>query len=779
MTDLGIGKPVRRVEDARLLRGRGQFTDDIDNARAAIMHIVRSPHASARILNVDAEAARRAPGVLAVLTGAEALQEKFNAFPSRVLRHRPDGRPNYVPPYLPLAVDRAPHAGDAVVAVIAETLNQAKDAAELVHIDYEPLPAVTDAVSAARQDAPVVWPDNGDNICFLYRLGDRKAANAAFARAAHRVQRRFVISRMAAMSMEPRNAIGHYDTREDRYTVEVGTLAPHGTRAELAGVFGVPENRVRVVSPDVGGAFGMKNGVYQEYVLVLWAARLTGRTVKWMSDRSEAFLSDHQSRDNVSDVSLALDEDGKFLALRVETIANIGGYISASGLHSPTNNLGGLAGVYKIPAFDIAVTGVFSNTLPICPFRGAGRPEASYCIERIVAAAAEELRMDPVALRRRNMIPEGEMPFDTGLVYTYDSGAFETVMDKCLAASDWSGFEKRRRESEKRGRLRGRGLAYAIEIAGGPPTQPLEEAVEIRFDTSGNVTVLAGTHSHGQGHETSYRQLAAEFLGLPFDKVRVSYGDTDAVFHGRGSFGSRSMMAGGAAFLSAADKIIAHARDIAAHMMEAAPGDIEFKDGTFTVAGTDRSIDLIAIAQTAFQAAQMPKGMELGLQANAVVSVQAGSFPNGCHVCEVEIDPETGVARIVAYCIVDDVGRVINPLLLKGQIHGGIAQGAGQALMEQISYDESGQIVSGSFMDYALPRAHDFPDLDVHSHAVPATTNPLGVKGAGEAGAVGALPAVMNAVQDALRPLGVTHIDMPASPHNVWRAIRSARTGRS
>lgn len=777
---VGVGNPVPRTEDFRLISGGGCYTDDLEVSRAAVLHVVRSPHTAARIRSIDVAAARTAPGVLAVLTGADIVAENFAPFASRVHRRRENGEPNFVPPYFPLAVDLAPHAGVAVAAVIGETMFQAKDAGELIDVDYEALPGITGTAECLRSDSPVVWSELEDNRCFVLNLGNRAASDAAFAKAAHIVRESFLITRMTTNSLEPRAALGQYNAQDGRYTLHSGLQSAHTIREEIATVFRLPANRFRVVSPDVGGAFGMKGSLYPEQVLVLWASRLLQRPVRWIAERSEGFLSDHQSRDNLSDVELALDHDGRFLALRVKTIANIGAYIALNGLHSPTNNLGGLAGVYTIPAFDVRVTGVFSNTLPTCPFRGAGRPEASYCIERIIDLAARKLEIDPAELRRRNMIPADAMPYKTALVYTYDSGEFEAVMNKCLEASDWKGFETRRKDAKERGLLRGIGMACVIEIAGGPQNIPFEEAVEIRFDATGSCTIFVGSHSQGQGHETVYRQFATEFLGLSWDQLRVVSGDTDAVFHGRGTFGSRTMMAGGTAFLSAAQKVIGQGRKIAAHILEAEVSDIEFKDGVFLVSGTDMRVGLQDVARNAYVRAKMPPDMELGLEAKASVAPAGSSYPNGCHVCEVEIDPETGRTRIDRYTVVDDVGHVINPLLLDGQIHGGVAQGAGQALMERIVYDPTdGQLLSGSFMDYGMPRAGHLPMMNVHSHDVPTLTNPLGVKGAGEAGTVGALPAVMNAVADALIAEGVTKIDMPASPQNVWSALRAAQTNKT
>lgn len=771
--DWGIGRPVPRSEDARLTTGLGRYTDDIDLGPTSSLYVVRSPHAAARIVNIDVAAAKAAPGVLAVLTGEDVLTEKFAPFPSRVQRHKANGEPNYVPPYYPLAVDIAPHSGVAVVAVIAETLAQAKDAAELVEIEYEVLDAVTDTAACLDEDAPLVWEGQPDNRCFVFRLGNKTAAEAAFAGAAHVVRDRLLITRMTTNSLEPRNALGHYTAKDGRYALYSSLQSPHTIQREIAGIFRQPANRFRVVALDVGGSFGMKGSVYPEQVLVLWASRVIGQPVKWVAERSEGFLSDHQARDNISDVELALDKDGRFLALRVNTVANIGAYIALNGLHSPTNNLGGLAGVYTIPAFDVEVTGVFSHTPPTCPFRGAGRPEASYCIERIIDLAARKLKLDPADLRRRNLIPASAMPYKTGLVYTYDSGEFETVMDRCLEAADWNGFDRRRVEAEKRGKLRGIGIACVIEIAGGPQGMPMEEAVEIRFDSAGSCTIVSGSHSHGQGHETVLKQFAAQYLGLDPEQVRIVSGDTDEVPHGRGSFGSRTMMAAGTAFVTAAVRVIERGKKLAAHLLEVGEDDVDFADGAFAVPGTDLKIALPDVARASYLPARMPRDTDFGLDGKAVVTPRDATFPNGCHICEVEIDPETGVTKIVAYTVVDDVGHVMNPLLLKGQIHGGIAQGAGQALMERIAYAD-GQLVTGSFMDYGMPRAHDLPKFEVISHDVPTATNPLGAKGAGEAGTVGALPAVMNAVADALYRRGVPRLDMPATPSNVWAALQSA-----
>ena len=779
MREYDLGRAVPRTEDFRLLRGRGRYTDDIVLPRAAHLYVLRSPHAAARIRKIETDAAASIPGVIAILTGQDAVDDGLGFLRARISRKRPDGSASFQTPYRILALDRVHHVGDPVVAVIAETMAEAKDAAEAIAVDYETLPAVTDTAQAAAPVAPNVWDEAPGNICFVEHLGNEAAVKDAFRRAKHVVRERFVINRIAANPMETRAALGFYDTSDERYTLHAGLQAPHLMRAELAEqILKIPASRLRVVSPDVGGGFGMKGSSFPEYSLVLWAAKRIGRPVKWMAERGESFTADHHARDNVSEVALALDENGKFLALDVDTIANLGAYLAANGLHVPVGNVGGLAGPYTTPAIHVKVTGVFSNTNATCPYRGAGRPEASYCIERIVDIAARETGIDRIALRRRNMIPPGAMPYKTGLVFTYDCGEFEKTMDMALDLGDWQGAAARQEAARQAGKLYGIGIASVIEVAGGPAAAPFEEAAEIRFDATGGATLLLGTHSHGQGHETAFRQLANHFLGLEPHQVTVIFGDTDKVFHGRGTFGSRSLSVGGGALMVAAERIVEKGKKVAAHLLEAAALDIEFADGKFTVAGTDKSIDLISVAKASYNLQRMPPDLEIGLDANAVFRPPAGTFPNGFHLCEVEIDPDTGDCRVRRYAVVDDVGRVVNPLLLKGQIHGGIAQGLGQALCENMVYDRaSGQLLSGSFMDYCLPRAEDFPPIAVGSNDVPSPNNPLGIKGAGEAGCVGALPAVMNAVNDALAPLGIRHFEMPATPERLWQAIAGATNG--
>ncbi|MGE3873316.1 MAG: xanthine dehydrogenase family protein molybdopterin-binding subunit [Parvibaculaceae bacterium] len=771
------GQLYQRREDLRLIRGLGRYTNDLRFLNEAYLFVLRSPHAAADIASITVDEAAELPGVLAVLTGQQALLEGFGTIPSRVLRYLPDGRPCISPPYRMLAVDRVRHVGEAVVAVVADSLELAKSAANLVQIQYRPLePSIGKRRSENQRP---VWDEAPDNVCFVYQAGDRAAVDAAFQHAKHTVKLDLEISRVSACPMEPRNAIGLYDPGSQRYTLYTGTQEPHTLRSELAQeVLRIPESQLRVVSPDCGGSFGLKMGIFPELPLVLWAAREVGRPVKWQCERSEAFMADHHARDNNTTAELALDEAGRFLALRVDTVADLGAYVSSYGLHSCTNNVGGLAGPYMTPAIYTRVTGVFSNTSPISPYRGAGRPEASYVIERLIDFAATEISIDRIELRRRNMIPPDAMPYKTGLLFVYDSGEFETCMNIALRLSDWSNFEKRRGDPVTDGKLRGRGLASVVELAGGPFTQPAEEFAEIRFNRQGQAVVLLGTHSQGQGHETTFAQVAADFLGVSCDDISVVFGDTDQVPHGQGSFGSRTASVVSQALDRAADKVIEKGRILAAHLLEAAAIDVEFVKGAFWVKGSDRKIDLGSVAKSAFQLGKLPPGFEPGLSGSATVVPSAPTYPNACHVCEVEVDTETGKVSVTAYWVVEDVGRPLNPMLVAGQVHGGVIQGLGQALCEQIAIDAvSGQILTGSFLDYCMPRADDAPLIAIESHNVPCATNSLGIKGVGEAGTVGALPAIMNAVCDALAPLGVKHLDMPATSERVWNAIRNSRPG--
>lgn len=767
MGEFDVGQPIPRTEDPRLLMGGGRYADDISLPHQACALVVRSPHAHARILSIDTAQAESMPGVLAVLTGEDYVADGLGDL--RCLTRWNDGQ--YQNPCPALAVGRVRFVGDPIVFIVAETVNQARDAAEAIDIAYDPLPAVVSTADAAGEDAPLVWDDCPGNACFTVERGYREETAAAFEVADHVVERTFRISRMVANTLEPRAYVGAYDATDRRYTLHTALHYPHKLREQLASeVLHVGERDVRVIAGDIGGSFGLRGGTYPEQVLVLWASRRIGRPVKWTGERSEGHLADYQGRDNVSTARLALDGDGNFLALQVRTLAALGAYITTAGSGPPVNNLGTLAGTYRTPAIHVEVTGIYTNTTPTSPYRGAGRPEAAYIIETLVDDAARALGRDPAELRRQNTIPPEAMPFKTGLVFTYDCGEFEKNLDDGLAMIDHAGFESRRRDSEACGRLRGLGLSNTIERAGAPS---MEEAT-VRIDSGGGVTVLAGTISQGQGHETVYKQIVSQQLGVPIDDIRVREGDTDLQGVGGGTGGSRSATCGGSAVYRAVEAAVAKGKILAAHRLEASIEDIEFSDGVFAIGGTDRSITLSEVARKSYMPSELPEGVSAGIDERATFSPKAANYPNGCHVCEVEIDPETGEVEILAYVIVDDVGTVLNPSLLKGQIHGGVAQGVGQAVMERAVYAADGQNLAASFMDYAMPRAEDFCMFEVKSNPVPTQQNPLGVKGAGEAGTVGALPAVMNAIENALNRAGISSIEMPATPEKIWRALRPA-----
>jgi carbon-monoxide dehydrogenase large subunit len=774
-----MGQSVRRLEDPRLVQGLGRYSDDVTLPRQAHAAVVRSPHAHARIRGIAGADALRVPGVLAVLTGADLAADGIGNLPSDGSRKRPDGSPTFPTPRSALARERVRHVGDPVALVVAETPAAAADGAELVTVDYEPLPAVVGAARATRPGAPAVWDEAPDNVAFVWEAGSRDAVARGFAGAAHVTRLDFVVSRVAALPLEPRSAVGEFDRRSGRYTLHTGIQAPHGLRTLLAEqILRVPHSQVRVVTGEVGGSFGMRSGIYPELVLVLWAARRLGRPVKWTASRRECFVSDEPGRDNVTSVELALDAGGRFLALRVNTLVDIGAYLTQRSAGPATNNVGGVAGVYTTPAIHLQTAGVFTNTTPTGPYRGAGRPEATYAIERVIDVAARELGVDPVEVRRRNLIPPSAMPFKTGLVFTYDCGDFARVMDLALEQADHAGVERRRAEARRRGKLLGVGLANPIEVAGGPYTALNPDTAELQVNADGSVSLFAGSTSMGQGNETAFAQIVSDRLGVPPALIQVFWGDSDALGAGRGNGGSGALTVGGSAVLRATEKIVERGRRIAAHLLEAAPDDVALRDGRFIVTGTDRGVAWSQVARAAYQPRQLPPGLEPGFSETAAFAPPAVTFPNGCHVCEVEMDAETGAVRVTRYGVVDDVGRVVNPMLVKGQIHGGVVQGLGQGLAELLAYDETGQVLSGSLMDYAIPRADELPLFEVDSHEVPTRVNPLGAKGVGEAGTVGALPALLNAVNDALAPLGVRHLDMPVTSERVWRAIREAR-GRS
>ena len=779
MNRFGIGQPVTRVEDQRFLTGRSRYVDDIQLAHMLHGAVVMSPHAHAHIRSIDVNAAMAVPGVHLVLTGADAKQENLGGIPPLFMPEDMGGPKGYRTFRPLLEPAKARYVGDRIAFVVADTPEIARIAAEKVEIDWEPMPAVVNVEDAAKEGAPKVWDDNGaGNLAFPLMMGNKEATEAAFSKARHTVAVRLYNNRITANAMEPRACIG--DFANGSFTLHTSSQNPHGVRSILCGaVFRMPEINLRVIAPDVGGGFGMKGDIYPEDGLVLWASRRLGRPVKWVATRTESMLGDNHGRDQLISAQMALDENGKILAVRAQALHSVGAYVTNAGVVPVLCGLRNIPNVYVVPAMLVAAKATFTHTTPLGPYRGAGRPEASYVIERLMDEAARKLNMDPVELRRRNFIPPSAMPYNTtagwtvgaAVGWTYDSGDFARLMDRAIELAEWNGFQDRRRKSQAAGRLRGRSLIYYLEDSG-----VFNERMELRFDPSGMVTIVAGTHNHGQGHATTYAQLVSDWLGIPFENIRLVQGDTDAVPFGRGTYASRSTMLGGSALKGAADAIIEKAKHMAGHLLEAAGADLEFKDGKFTVAGTDRSIPLTDVAKAFFRPAGPTTKFGTGLDASGSSAVPP-SFPNGCHVCELEIDPETGEVFIDRYVVVDDVGRVINPMICHGQIEGALTQGIGQALMENIVFDrESGQMLSASFADYAMPRASDLPphyELDFID--VPAKTNPLGVKGIGEAGCVGAPPAVMNAVLDALRPRGVTHLDMPATPRRVWEALQKAR----
>jgi len=771
----GLGQSVPRWEDPRLLRGGGQYTDDLNRPGQARGYVLRSPHAHAKINGIDTTDALAAPGVLAILTHDDWAADGLGVLPSLAPMllplKRPDGTPIHEPYRPPLAPGAVKFVGDPVAFVVAETVAQARDAAELIEVDYEELPAVIATEDAVADDAALVWPDLGDNVSFRQHMGDWEAVDGIFQSAAHVVSMDLPINRIAQNPMEPRAALGEYDPYGDRYTLWTGTQGPHDNRNLLAQfTLKVPVSKLRLVSPDMGGGFGLRGGLFPEMPLVVWAAKKVGRPVKWNGDRSEHFLVDDHGRDSRPTAELALTEDGDFQAIRVKSVAALGAYCSFFGPLPTFGNMGAIVGMYKTGAAAVDVTAVFTNTCPIGPYRGAGRPESIYMCEMLVEEAAARLGFDRVELRRRNLIPEDAMPFQTGLQYKYDCGQFETNMDKALAAADYNGFEARRQESAANGKLRGFGITNAIEQSAGLG----DEGAEIRFDPDGGVTLTVGTLSHGQGHETVFRQVLCDTLGLEFEQVRFVQGDTDIVAYGHGTYGSRSSGLGGGVIQAASDKIIEKGKTLAAHHFETSADDIDFDDGTFAVAGTDKTIAITEVAKLAHNFFGAPGGSESGFSASATFRHPGPTFPNGTHCCELEIDPETGTVELLNWVVVDDVGTVMNPLLLKGQLHGGIVQGAGQILLEDISWDESGQLVTGSFMDYAMPRADDMPNIAVDSSPTITKTNPLGIKGAGEAGCVGGMACTMIALMDAVRPAGVSDLPMPATPMAIWQSLQGA-----
>ncbi|MQA66585.1 MAG: molybdopterin-dependent oxidoreductase, partial [Alphaproteobacteria bacterium] len=753
------------------------YVDDVQSMNIAHGYVLRSPHAHAKIKSIDRTAALAAPGVQCVLLGTDPEVASLGLQAPRMPRKQRDGSPMFVCPQPHLAKDTVRYVGDYVAFVVAETQYQAMDAADLVAVDYEPLPSVTRTADAMKSGMPAVWDECPNNIAFVHTGGDREKVAAAFAAAAHVVKEDLVINRVVAAAMEPRACVADYNRAEDHYTLYTTTQGAHNYRSGVAGkVLKVPESRVRVIAQDVGGSFGMKSAVYNENGLVLLASKVLGRPVKWTSTRAEAILSDSQGRDNVVTVELALDKDHRFTALRVTSVANLGCCLMQGTLNPPVNNIGGIAGVYKIPAICVDVTGVYTNSVPTRPYRGAGRPEASFMIERIIDAAADQTGVDPTELRRRNYIPPRELPYKTALTFNYDSGEFEKNMDLALKLADYAGFEERRRQARGRGKLRGFGLSNCIEKAASPGV----EGAELRFDRGGTATLFAGSITTGQGHETVFKQIVCDRLGLRFADVHYVWGDTDKVAFGHGSGGSRSSALGSSAVLLATEKVIAKGRKIAAHALEVGPDDVTFADGVFSSPKSNKTLTIKDVAKLALNPKALPPDLEPGLLEQAVHVAKAANYPNGVHVCEIEVDEETGQAQMVNYCVVDDVGTVLNVNLVHGQVHGGIAQGAGQILKEDMAYDpDTGQPLTGTFMDYAMPRASDFPKMTVTCNPVPTRTNPLGVKGVGEAGTVGSMPAVANALADALSVLGIRNVPMPATPERLWRLMKDANSRKA
>jgi carbon-monoxide dehydrogenase large subunit len=773
MAKFGVGQPVRRVEDQRFLTGQGRYVDDIVLPGMAHACNVLSPHAHAKIKSINTAKAKAAPGVLLVLTGADAVSEKIGTLTSHLM---PEdfGAPKGHRTFQPLLVsDRVRHVGDRVAFVVAETLAQARDAAELVEVDYEPLPALVNIEDAAKPDALKVWDDNPQgNNAFRLMFGSKEATDAAFASAKHVVKLRVENNRLSPVSMEPRVAIGDFAPATDETTLYSANQNPHGARQEVAHIFHLPENRIRVVSPDVGGGFGLKGGFFPEDGLVVWAARKLRRPVKWVSTRSEAMLNDHHAREMVYYGELALDERGKILGLRSKSLFQMGAYFVGAALAAGAFSIRFVPAAYDIQTMHIMSQGVFTNTSQSGPYRGAGRPEAAYFMERLIEHAARQIGMDPAEIRRRNLIPTAKLPYTTPTHWVYDSGEFTRLMDLCMDNSDWKGYAARQRESKKHGKLRGRSVCFYIEFGG-----IFNDRMDMKFDPSGALTIFGGTHSHGQGHATVFAQLAHELLGVPFEQIRYVQGDTAQVAIGRGTYGARSMVVGGNALKFAADQMIDKGKKIAAAMMEADAGDLEFKDGSYRVTGTDKAINLVDVAKATYAPMGPIAGkFGIGLDATGSFDPTPPSHPNGAHVVELEVDPETGATHVDRYYVVDDLGRIINPMIVKGQQMGGVVQGIGQALMEHQVYDrQSGQLITGSFMDYAMPRAGVMPNVECALEEVPCKTNPLGVKGIGESGTIGAPPAVINALIDALSPLGVDAIDMPATPLRVWETIERAK----
>ncbi|MFI4976848.1 MAG: xanthine dehydrogenase family protein molybdopterin-binding subunit [Caulobacterales bacterium] len=780
MSETSIGKSVRRREDIRFITGQGRYTDDINQPGQTYAVFLRSPYPRARIVAVDASGAMAVAGVIGVFTGKDLAADKIGDLPCGWLVKSKDGTDMLVASRPPLAVERVNFVGETYGVVIAESLAAAREGAEAVATEFEELPASHDLATAT--DGAQIHPNVPKNICFTWELGDAAATDAAFARARHVTTLEFSNNRLIPNAMEPRAAVAVYDASTQDFTLYTTSQNPHLERLILSAFVGLaPEHKLRVISPDVGGGFGSKIFVYPEETAAAWAARKIGRPVKWTADRSESFLSDAHGRDHLTRAELALDEKGTFLALRVRTRANLGAYLSTFGSSVPTYLYGTLlAGQYRTPAIHVEVEGVYTNTAPVDAYRGAGRPEATYVVERMVETAARETGVDPVELRRRNFIKPDQFPYETPVALIYDTGDYEASLAKALQRADYAGFPQRRKEAEARGKKRGIGFSCYIEACGLAPSQlaiqlgagvGLYESGEVRVNPTASVTVFTGSHSHGQGHETTFAQIVSDKLGVPFENVEIVHGDTGRLEFGLGTYGSRSVAVGGSALIKATEKIIAKGKRIAAHMLDADAKDVDFEEGVFAVRASNKKLSFGEVAFAAYVPANFPEDLEPGLSEKSFYDPKNFTFPAGSHIAEVEVDPQTGVVQVVSFVAVDDFGEVINPMIVEGQVHGGIAQGIGQALLEHGVYDDSGQLVTGSFMDYCMPRADDLPSFNVDTTVTPCTHNPLGVKGCGEAGAIGAPAAIMNAVTDAL---GVRDLAMPASPERVWRALKTA-----
>jgi aerobic carbon-monoxide dehydrogenase large subunit len=769
MAKFGVGQPIKRVEDQRLITGKGRYTDDISLPGQAFGYVLRSPHAYARIKGIDTAAAAAAPGVLGVFTAKD-----FGAVDAGVPCFIPitnkDGSERADPKHPILCKDEVKYVGDNVAFIVAETLAQARDAAELVEVDYEELPAVAGTKEAIEPGRPQVHPDAPNNIAFDWFYGDEAKVEAAFKGAAHVTKVELINNRLVCNAMEPRAAVAEF--KDKKLVVHTCTQGGWAFRDTLAQNLGLETDQVQVITPDVGGGFGMKAMFYPEYTMAALAATKLEKPVKWAADRSESFLSDSMGRDHVTTAELALDADHRIIGLRVSTIASMGAYYYFYAPFIPTGAaLKVLPGVYDIPALTYAVKGVFTNTVPVDAYRGAGRPESIYCMERLIDAAARELKMEPAELRRLNYVKPEQMPYTTAAGELYDTGEFARVMDVCMQKAGYASIAERKKASAAKGKYRGIGMCYYIESTMGDPS----ESAAVEFKEDGTVDVLVGTQSNGQGHETAYAQVLNQKLNVPFEKIRIVQGDTDRIKGGGGTGGSRSLTAQGTAINSAGDIVIERGKAYAAMHFETAAADIQFDDGTFSVAGTDKSIDIMELAQKARTMASPAEGIEGGLDAETTIKLDAWTFPNGCHIAEVEVDPDTGTVEIVDYNIVDDFGFVLNPMLVEGQVHGGVVQGIGQALFEHTVYDEAGQLVTGSFMDYCMPRADNVPNFDFSTVEVLCKNNAMGVKGCGEAGSVGSCAAVINALVDALEPVGVKHVDMPATPEKLWRLMNEAK----